>query len=506
MRKLTILFIAGLFMLAFSSAYAQDKIDFKASGWIDAQTLWYRNVTQGNTSSGIYNTVPADYKYGGAAYNRTVGFLESRARLRFDWAYGKSINGTMLFEMDAGPWGNSPGGSAAKISERNTMGYWSGDRAAVEIKNVYFDWAVPSIPVPVNMRVGLQPLSIRPNILVYTDGMGIIAGFKVDPVLIQPIWFKAVEGNSWTADDVDIYGLNVNAKIGTMTVGGYGLYYNMNSYPLYNPAPTIGTNQADMWWFGVYADGKAGPVNLNFDFIYDRGTVERKGFSPFFPEVKYRGWATRVAFDFPMEQFNFGFVGVYASGADTQKTSSTGAPGSLTSTGVATTKVGSYVTPPGSESGTNFGESVVFYNSWINRGSSGIATSNNYNSMCRGPIGGTWMAKLYAAVKATPWYKATFQVLYIGDTTKNGNTFGTAYAGPIPALGTRDDKSIGFEFDLIQEIQIYKNLKYVIGAGYLFAGKAMDFGYLGTGPLAGLAFNSKPKDPWQITTNLTYNF
>jgi hypothetical protein len=126
--------------------------------------------------------------------------------------------------------------------------------------------------------------------------------------------------------------------------------------------------------------------------------------------------------------------------------------------------------------------------------------------MCRGPIGGTWMAKLYAAVKATPWYKATFQVLYIGDTTKNGNTFGTAYAGPIPALGTRDDKSIGFEFDLIQEIQIYKNLKYVIGAGYLFAGKAMDFGYLGTGPLAGLAFNSKPKDPWQITTNLTYNF
>lgn len=112
------------------------------------------------------------------------------------------------------------------------------------------------------------------------------------------------------------------------------------------------------------------------------------------------------------------------------------------------------------------------------------------------------MAKLYAAVKATPWYKATFQVLYIGDTTKNGNTFGTAYAGPIPALGTRDDKSIGFEFDLIQEIQIYKNLKYVIGAGYLFAGKALDYSYIS----APHALNSKPKDPWQITTNLTYNF
>jgi hypothetical protein len=489
-------------MLAFSSAYAQDKIDFKASGWIDAQTLWYRNVSPGNPAGGIYNTVAASDKYGGGAYNRTNGFLESRGRLRFDWAYGKSINGTMIFEMDAGPWGNSPGGNAVKISERNTMGFWSGDRAAVEIKNVYFDWGVPAIPVPVSVRVGLQPLSIRNNMLVYTDGMGVTAGIKVDPVTIQPIWFKAVEGNTWTADDVDVYGLLANAKIGTMTVGGYGLYYNMNSYPLYNPAPTIGTQQANMFWFGLYADGKAGPVNLNFDFIYDRGTVERKGFNPFYPDVKYRGWATRIAFDFPMEQFNFGFVGMYASGADTAKTSSSGDPGSLTSTGVATTKVSSYVVPPGSESGAIFGESIVLYSCWINRGDSGIGDTLNYNKMSRGPIGGTWLAKLYASAKLTPWYKVTLQGMYIGDTTKNGNTFGTAYASIIPASGLRDDKSIGFEFDLIQEIQIYKNLKYVIGAGYLFAGKALDYGYIS----APHALNSKPKDPWQITTNLTYNF
>ena len=75
-----------------------------------------------------------------------------------------------------------------------------------------------------------------------------------------------------------------------------------------------------------------------------------------------------------------------------------------------------------------------------------------------------------------------------------------------PAWGFRDDKTIGFEFDLIQEIQIYKNLKYVIGAGYLFAGKALDYGYVGAAPLPPFALNSKPKDPWQITTNLTYNF
>jgi hypothetical protein len=160
------------------------------------------------------------------------------------------------------------------------------------------------------------------------------------------------------------------------------------------------------------------------------------------------------------------------------------------------------VVPPGSESGAIFGESIVLYSCWINRGDSGIGDTLNYNKMSRGPIGGTWLAKLYASAKLTPWYKVTLQGMYIGDTTKNGNTFGTAYASIIPASGLRDDKSIGFEFDLIQEIQIYKNLKYVIGAGYLFAGKALDYGYIS----APHALNSKPKDPWQITTNLTYNF
>jgi hypothetical protein len=521
MKKLLVLSLIGLLILAFGVAYAQEKkeepkLEFKASGFIDAQTFWYRNVTPGNPASGIYDTVAGDYKTPGSkAYDKTVSYLESRARLKFDAAYGKNVSGTIFFEMDSSRWGETAGGNLGKVSERNTFGYWSADRAALEIKNVFIDFGVPGIPVPVTMKVGLQPLSIRPNMLVYTDGMGVTMGIKIDPVTISPLWFKALEGKDARADDVDVYGLHIFGKVETLGFGGYGLYYDMKSYPFFgatltctnNPATNVVTctqatepaygapatdNKAKMWWLGLYTDGKVGPADLNFDFIYDFGKVESR--TAGIRDVDYSGWATRLKIDYPWEAFNFGLVGMYASGADTKKTNSAG-----TANGT-NRKVGSYVVPPGSEAGGIFGESLVVYSSWVNRGDSGIGTSLNYTAMCRGPIGGTWMAKLYGSYKATPWYKVTLQGLYIGDTTKHGNTFGTARKAPYGATDLRDDKTIGWEFDMINEIQIYKQLKYTIAGGLLIPGKALRFYQSTANP------DDKPKTPWIITSNLTYTF
>jgi hypothetical protein len=103
--------------------------------------------------------------------------------------------------------------------------------------------------------------------LVYTDGTGITGGIDLAPVKLQPLYFKALEGRTWDADDVDVYGLVASANISTFTVGGYGLYYDMNTYPLNNVTFTGGvtpTFRSEMYWVGVFADGKAGPVNLNF--------------------------------------------------------------------------------------------------------------------------------------------------------------------------------------------------------------------------------------------------
>ena len=97
----------------------------------------------------------------------------------------------------------------------------------------------------------------------------------------------------------------------------------------------------------------------------------------------------------------------------------------------------------------------------------------------------------------------TLQGLYIGDTTKNGNTFGTAMKNPAAAAADRrlkDSNTIGWELDLVNEIDIYKNLKWFVGFGYLFAGDGLDV-YNST-----LSKNFSPKDPWNLTTRLLYTF
>jgi hypothetical protein len=131
--------------------------------------------------------------------------------------------------------------------------------------------------------------------------------------------------------------------------------------------------------------------------------------------------------------------------------------------------------------------------------------------MSRGGFGGTAFLKGYGSVKAAPWYKITLQGLYIWDTTKHGNTFGTARKND--GLTLKDDDCIGFELDLIQEIDIYKNLKGFIGMGYLWAGKAMDVysgtaGWTGAPSATGPYYprNLAPANPWNITTRLLYTF
>ena len=350
--------------------------------------------------------------------------------------------------------------------------------------------------------------------LVYSDGTGVTGGIKLDPVMINPFWFKALQGSDFNANGVNVYGLQANAKVSTFTLGGYGLYYNMGSYPFCVAQPVAGlpaglpaltpavtgTQQAKMWWLGLYADGKAGPVDINFDFVYDFGRVISKGEHHVdIPNVKYSGWASRLKIDYPWEKFNFGAIGMYASGSNTEKTSSTGLAGTLTSTGALSSRVGGYVVPPGSEQDTNNGESMVVYSMEAGAtGGYGIADNTSYHQMHRGGFGGTWFAKLYGSYKVTPDWKVTLQGLYIGDTTKNGNTLGNAVIPGTTIL--RNDSDIGFELDLLSNWQIYKNLRFFTGFGYLWAGKALDIKQ-GT-----LKDNFSPHNPWAFRTRLMYTF
>ncbi len=512
MKKFIVLGLIGLMVMAFSATvYAQPKLEFKGSGALEATSFLYRNIVGGTGAITTFMAAPffpsTFATASSGAWNRTNNYMEYRGVLRFDAIMGKELSGTFVFEIDSSRWGDDAGSATAGSLQRGKAGFWTADRSAVEVKNMYIDVGLPyfGIPVPMTARVGLQPLGMRPHIFMITDGMGITSGIKIDPVTVGLYWAKAVEGKDASADDVDVYGVSVAAKLGTITAGGYVFNFNMNTYPFNAVSSTYGVTppyEANFWWLGIYMDGKLGPVNLNFDFVYDTGKVDAR-LNPAIHNVKYRGWATQLKADFPWEKFNFGLVGMYASGADLRKTSTTGLPGEAVADGAGvSTKVGSYVIPPGSEEWAAWGESMILSNNFITATALPLGmwpTLGTYpNQVTRGAIGGTWIAKLYGSVKATPWYKVTLQGLYIGDTTKHGNTLGDARK---TSLRRRDDSSIGWELDLINEIQIYKNLKWSVGAGILFAGDALDqFG----GSVAARA--ESPKDPWIIATKLRYDF
>jgi hypothetical protein len=527
MKKFIVLIAVGLLVLSFGAPlYAQKldapKVDFKISGFIDAvyftgvNVPYAYDIQQWTPINGwwppIYGTSPlfrpssaADPAGTGELLDKTRSLWQTRMRLKLDAAVGKEVTGTLFLEGDSGMWGE--GGTG-----RNFMGRWGADQAAVEIKNVYIDFAVPPIiPVPIKLRVGIQPLSVRPHMVVYNDGAGITAGIKIDPLTIQLNWFKPVENQDFASDDVDIYGLELTAKVGKMSVGGFGLYYNQNTYPII-PANATPNNQfrSAMWWLGVYADGRIGPVDINFDFVVDTGKVEdSRNVFPRARDVDYQGWATRLKVDYPWEKFNFGAVGMYATGSDAKKTDGGvgtgpggGLPGGTTPFGTPNRKVGGYVVPTASEQ-FGLGESLLLTGYPVWNGFMGYNVLN-YTQMHRGSIGGTWVAKLYTSYKPKPWHKVTLAGLYIGDTTKNANTLGNARRFPGAAGITgqipRDDSSIGVEFDLINEINIYRNLKFDVGLGYLFAGKALDY----FDPR--INRNIEGKDPWALVTRLVYTF
>ncbi len=503
MKKFLVLSFIALFVFAFGVAYAAEKepvLEFKGSGFVDAVATTYRNVA--GSSGALYGPPGADNRPNGGAYDEGNAWVNSRARLKFDAVLGKQATGTIFFEMDSTRWGERSGDAG-----RNRAGVIAADQAAVEVKQYYINFGVPTIPIPTNVVVGVQGFYLRPQMLLNTDLPGVTIGIKpIDPLTFTLIWAKYLEGMDAAADDADLYGLHAAFKVQTLTVGGYALYYNMNTYRTDQGIVAYGGTipyYADMWYFGGYADGKVGPILLNFDFIVNDGEVEaRKNFA--IPagakrKVDYSGWVASIKAAFPWEKFEFGGKFLYASGNDLKKTSNTGLPGSADGYDGTrfTRKVSGYVIPVGSEAFGGFSEDIVFYGTWIDRGGFGNGISSSYTAFNRGAFGGTWFAKLYGKFAVAPDFKVTAQALYIGDTTKNGNTIGNA----VKANGRpRDDSFIGIEADLITELMIYKNLKWSTGFGWLFAGDGLEMRVGATNT------NDEMKDPWRLVTQLIYTF
>jgi hypothetical protein len=515
MKKFIILSLFGLLIMGFSTTVSA-QVDFKGSAFMAAGFIFERNIFVGIGDVATFTgTRPVDFPGEAADWNRPKAYWESYSTLRFDASVEKAVTGVMLFEMidyRAGQWFGGYGYSAPTFDN----GLWNGKLAQIRVLNLYFDFALPymGIPVPMNVRIGKQQYGVRPFFFLNNNGVGVTGSIKADPVNIALMYGKMAEPKDATSNDSNMYGADISAKLGNISAGTFLFDFRMKDYPLNNnqgvqPDSTLtfayGVSpnfKADMWYWGLYADGKAGPLNFNFDFVLDNGRVK-----PYVntvgdvPSVKYSGWVAQLKFNYPIQKFTLGGLGLYSTGPDMRKTGVFGYPGEPAANGGAlTTKVGTFVSPPGSEAFVLWAESMFLGGDFgtLISGPLMMGTAPFYQSdMTRSAFGGTWIAKLFGSYQATPWYKVTLQGLYIGDTAKHGNTMGDA----VDASGNlRDDKTIGWEFGLINNIMIYKNLHLTVEGGYLLAGKALDQNIWGTNR------NGDLKDPYVVSTCLVCFF
>jgi len=515
MRKLAVLFVVGLMVMAFGvTANAQPKVTMDITGFIDFAGIITKNITDGRYP--IYGLL-SDINQPGGNLDKTGAFANSRARLKFTANAGKELKGVIFFEMDSDRWGDYNG-------TRNSMGYWNADRAALEVKHAYFAVGLPyfGVPVPITMTFGVQTIDVRSDFLMGVDGAGIKMNFKADPVNIDFWWAKPNEGRIYDSDDNDIYALHANGAIGDSTLGGYWVFENAKSYPpveveintpgggtaTYPGVPEdIGANagaRAKFNWVGAYWDGKFGGVGLSADLIYDWGEVKPGWDNSAIPDirkVKYNGYFATARATYDWEMFMFGGGAWYASGSDVDKTGPNGLPGEVTANGSFSNKVGAFVVPGGDGPGWPFGYPLVYFGGPFARANNTFATDSG-NITNAGGVGGTWGAYAYGGYKLAPWYNVWLQAMYLGDTTKNGNTNGNARQNPgVPAdTNLRDDKTIGIEFALTNQITVYDNLELYWGAGYLFAGDAFDIYDEADGD------NKSPDNPWDLATRLVFSF
>ena len=484
-RFLTLVSVAVLILGLAATSYA---VDFGASGFVRVRSYMGMNA----------GAFPV---FGAAGYDDSEAWMDTRFRLKFAAKANDYATGVIYFEGDSSRWGERevpvylanhgvPAGtnSFTRSGARNAAGQWNSDRTAVELKQFYIDFKVPGVSdfAPTTIKAGIQGFSVRSHVLLYADGPGVEVNSQAGPVKFNLYWYKPEEGRDWKSDDADFYGAQVWVPgLLPVTPGGYILYLNANNYPLRSatavaaPGPPVSVaetypaeqRRADLFWVGAYADGKIGPVALKVDFVYSGGDIEARAGTGLV-DVDLGGWTFFADVMYTLEMampIDIGGTFMYATGDDANDTDLDG-----------------YKEPPGSEACYGGDWGIVYYPSAVNDGVR-ICNLTGGTAASDGKAGGTWFAKFYAGFKPLDWLKVKAYAMYIGDTVDNGDINGDTVA---------DDDDIGIEVGAVTDIQIYKNLKYSIGAGYLFAGDALQTG----------ATKEDPDDPWAIVSQLIFTF
>jgi hypothetical protein len=369
--------------------------------------------------------------------------------------------------------------------------------------------------------------AIRPNVFLWFDAAGASVRTVIDPMKLSITGYYAKINDStfgvnsappddpafWTA----VYGselyavdMNVPLNIGTMgniKPGAFFVYQAMRTggnagiggtptigtgYPINKFG--VGTDDAYLYWLGVYLNGKMGPMPMELDFIYQGGRASYTNLT----HTTLGSWLIRGWMSYIFQGLEVGAGAMYVQGEDYAKYTNTTQPAQYVPG--AGTHSSRFLLPQSATDAVP-GDSMVYTGGWMG---TGINAHNGAFLAPEAEYPGFWYARLFAYYNVFEWLKLGAQVLYLGNTDKHeeGKPFVIYWQGN---RGMHGNDRIGWEMDYGVNLKIYKNLSFNGAFGYLFAGRAMDTDY--SGGSAGMNLTvGRPNDPWIFAGLLLYTF
>ena len=386
---------------------------------------------------------------------------EAKYRMWFDASTNDGkVKGVYAFEIGGLEYGK-PGSLGKSVG-----GSYSGDAINIETRWLYTDFQLPWACEKARIRMGLQPFKVNSYLWAETI-MGVTSDFVAGPVDFQLAWVRPyrdpVKDDKDDTEDLDSFYGRVNFKpTDGVKAGVFGLYMTGDPDES-NPAnymtitsqnyqvKKLGNNtELDLYVFGTDGSANLGTFFVNWDLMYEGGSIDGANFSETYNGVAYNkstmdedfdvsAWFAHFDVGMNLDKMKFTYTFWYASGDD-----------------------------DGSDSDFDGFISVD-----IDRADSiclmeGGFTDDDYFTekdymLDKGMI----FNKLAFDFKADKKLKVGASLLYmmtaedIEYVDNNGKK--------------RKEDSLGIEFDAYLKYKLYDNLEFAVNAGYLFADDAMDF-------------------------------
>jgi len=437
------------FLLVVAMAVPALAADVKIKGDFNNRFMVYTNHNDWLASEkGVLHDGTVDETWGEAKYRMWFDASTNDGKVKGVWAW--EIGG--LEYGKPGSMGKSVGGS------------YSGDAINIETRWLYTDFQLPWACNKARIRMGLQPFSVNSYLWQETI-MGVSANVAAGPVDLTFAWVRPyrdpVKDDKSDVEDLDSFYLRANFKpTDGVKMGVFGIYMTGDGD---QDTPSTITSQnyeiknfanhydMDIWAFGTDGKTNLGMVFVNWDLIYETGSIDNANFAQSYNGVVYNNEG-RADDDFDVSAWLAHLdVGVNL--------------GSLKLTGTIL-----YTSGDDDGSDSDFDGFLAVD---IDRTDSiclmegGYTDDDYYTEKDYMLDKGLWLFKAAADYKASKKLSVGGALLYM------------MTAEDIEYLDNNNemqkDDSLGIEIDAYLKYKIYDNLEFAVNAGYLFADDAMDF-------------------------------